>query len=288
MDPLKVQRMRRYKFKAIETPYWKPGDDYLRIIIRYLNGIVQDHDFVVLSEKAISIATGNIIDESMVSSGFMAHLIAKYWMRIIWGFFLGRLSNLKKETIQHLRRYPILEGNAHKQVALTNTGFLRALMYGSEGGIDGSNLPYSFVSLPLINPKAASEKIRKYVQFHLKKKVTIMIVDTDNTYSVGGFHFTHRVNPIPGIYSIGGFLAFVIGRFMKFKKGATPVAISGNDLSLENALEIADISNRIRGFGAGKNVWEMAERFGVSIGGVTWEMLETLSHKPIVIIRICD
>jgi F420-0:gamma-glutamyl ligase-like protein len=53
----------------------------------------------------------------------------------------------------------------------------------------------------------------------------------------------------------------------------------------EQALKIAEAANRARGHGAGKTVWAMAERFGVGLDCVSWEMLETVKHKPIVIVR---
>jgi F420-0:gamma-glutamyl ligase-like protein len=278
-------RMRKYKVRAIKTRYWIPGDSYLGIITDAIRNIVRDNDFVALSEKAISTALGNIVDESSIKPGWLARFIAKYWMRIFWGLMLGSVSRLSNRTIENIRRYPMEEGSAHKQLVLKHVGFLRALMYGSEGGIDGSNLPYSYVNLPLKNARVIAQEIRKHIHRELKKNVAVMIVDTDNTYSTKGFHFTHRIKPINGIHSLGGFLAYVIGRFFKFKRRATPIAMVGSDIGVEEALEIASMVNKSRGFGAGKNVWEMAKRFGVSVTDVSWNMLKSLKHKPIVIVR---
>ena len=61
--------------------------------------------------------------------------------------------------------------------------------------------------------------------------------------------------------------------------------MAGCRLDVENALRIAEAANRARGHGAGRNVWEMAENFGVSLSEVTWEMLDRVKHKPIVIVR---
>jgi F420-0:gamma-glutamyl ligase-like protein len=112
-----------------------------------------------------------------------------------------------------------------------------------------------------------------------------MIVDTDKTYSLRTFHFTPRPKPVQGIHSLGGFLYYLIGRFFKMKHRATPVAVAGSPVETEQALEIAEIANRARGFGAGRTVWDMAERFGVGVTEVTWDMLDGLNHKPIVIIK---
>ncbi|MEM2106055.1 MAG: coenzyme F420-0:L-glutamate ligase, partial [Candidatus Bathyarchaeia archaeon] len=141
--------MNRYKVLAINTKYWKPSNNYVQEIVKSVKGKIADGDFVVVSEKAISTASNNIVDESLAEPSTNAKLIAKFWMRIVWGYFLGRLCRLRGRLIQHLRNYPLDSGSGHKQVALQYAGLLQALMFGSEGGIDGSNLPYSYVSLPL-------------------------------------------------------------------------------------------------------------------------------------------
>ncbi len=177
------------------------------------------------------------------------------------------------------------EGSAHKQAALEHGGFLQALMQGSEGAIDGSNLPYSYVSLPLKNAQQIVQKIKKQIESELGKRVVVVIVDTDKTYSLGGFHFTPRPKPLKGIHSFGGLLAYVAGRFFKLEKRATPLAVDGSQIKTEDAIEIAKIANRSRGSGAGRTVWDMAKAFKVPLTGVTWEMLDKVKHQPIVIIR---
>ncbi len=267
------------------TRYWRPEEDYLRQIVDAIENKIESGDVVTISEKAISTAVGNIVDENVIKPGWMARLLAKYWMRYVWGYFLGQLCRLRKTTIRHIRKYPIKEGSAHKQVALEHAGFLQALMFGSEGGIDGSNLPYSYVSLPLANASQTAQKIRSYIESKLGKSVIVIIVDTDKTYSIRGFHFTPRLKPINGIHSSGGFLAYTIGRLFKVKRRATPVAVAGSETPVEKVLEIADIANRARGFGAGRTVWDMAETFKVSITSVSWDMLDTIQHKPLVIVK---
>jgi F420-0:gamma-glutamyl ligase-like protein len=158
-------------------------------------------------------------------------------------------------------------------------------MFGSEGGIDGSNLPYSYVSLPLGNAYALAEEIRQRIWLKLGKKVAVIIVDTDKTYSFRNFHFTPRPKPMRGIHSLGGVCAYVIGRFLKLKKRPTPLAVAGCRLQAEEALKIASIADRARGAGTGATVWDMASRFKVEITGVSWTMLARIEHKPIVIVR---
>lgn len=275
----------RYNACAVESHYWKPGDDYIKNIIEAIKNIVADGDYVTVSEKAISTALGNIIDEKNVKPSSLARFIAKYWMRIAWPYILGRKCHMKLKTIQFLSSYPTEEGSRHKQLALMQSGFLRALMHGSEGAIDGSNLPYSYVALPLENSQEIAYQLRETIKSKLGKNVSVVIVDTDKTYSVMGFHFTPRPKPLRGIHSLGGLLAYVVGRSLKLKKRATPLAVSGIKISTEEAIEIAKLANRTRGSGAGKNVWDMVQNFKVGLNGVTWEMLSSVKHRPIVIIR---
>ena len=274
-----------YKAVAVETRYWKPGEDYIQDIILAIKNIVTEEDWITVSEKAISTALGNITDETKVKPSRLAHFIAKYWMRIVWPYILGPICHLRKKTISFLRSYPPDEGSFHKQLALEQSGFLQALMHGSEGGVDGSNLPYSYVCFPLENAEEVANELRKRIEKEHGKKISVAIVDTDKTYSLKGFHFTPHPKPIKGIYSFGGVLAYVVGRSLKLKKRATPIAISGAKITTEEAIEVAKIANRTRGAGAGRTVWDMAKTFNVGITEVTWKMLSSVKHYPVVIIR---
>jgi F420-0:gamma-glutamyl ligase-like protein len=261
-----------------------PGENYLEIIVGALNGKIDNGDIVAVSEKALSIAKGCIIDESKVHPGIMAYLLANFWMRIVWGHFLGQICKLKQKNIQRLQNYPVKEGSAHKQVALWYAGFLEALLWGSEGGIDASNLPYSYVSLPIEDSQATTNEIQLYLAEKLGKKVAVMIVDTDKTYSYGKLHFTHRPKPLKGI-RILGFAAYVVGRAFRLKRRSTPLAVTGSAMDIETALDLAEVTHKCRGSGAGRTVWDMAEKFEVEVNEVTWSMLRNIRHKPIVIFK---
>lgn len=269
----------------VTTKYWMPRADYLSEIAGALANKVDNGDFVVVSEKAISTALSNIVNENLIVPSFNAKLIAKLWMQVIWGYFLGVTCRLGQRLQQRLRAYPAEPGSRHKQLVLQEAGLLQALMFGSEGGIDGSNLPFSYVSLPLENPYAVAEEIQKRILIELQKKVVVIIVDSDKTYSFRNFHFTPRPNPMKGIHSIGGVSAYVLGRFFKLKRRPTPLAFAGCSLHTEEALKIARIADRVRGPGAGATVWDMASRFKVDIKDVNLNMLMRIRHKPLVIVR---
>ena len=277
--------MARYYALAVATKYWKPEEDYLNEIIKAVGEKVDDDDFVVVSEKALSTARNNILDENAVRAGFSAKLISRLWMRVGWGYFLGVLCHFGRRLLRRLREYPFETGSRHKQVALKHAGLFQALMFGSEGGIDGSNLPYAYVSLPLSEPSKLAEEIRQEIWLKLKKNVSVIIVDTDKTYSFRNFHFTARPKPIRGIHSFGGITAYIIGRMFKLRKRSTPLAVAGCRLQASEALKIANIADRARGPGSGATVWDMAARFKVAVNGVSWEMLSKIKHKPIVIVR---
>jgi len=276
--------MTRYHALALITEYWMPKTDYLSAIAEAAKK-VKDGDFLVVSEKAISTARGNVLDESRVQPGKMARFLAAFWMQVVWGYFLGVLSHFGNRLLVRIRSYPQESGSRHKQVALEYSGLLQALMFGSEGGIDGSNLPYSLVSLPLEDSQAEAESIRQRIKKQLGKKVTVVIVDTDKTYGFRNFYFTPRPKPMKGIISGGGLITYLIGRTFKFKRRPTPLALAGANLSVETALAIANVADKARGPGSGATVWDMAARFKVSATGVSWDMLTRLEHKPIVIVR---
>jgi F420-0:gamma-glutamyl ligase-like protein len=277
--------MARYRALTLATKYWKPRTDYLREIVNAVNGKIIDGDFVVISEKAISTAKNNIIDEAALKPTFTARLFATTWMHIGWGYVFGIICGFGQRLLHRLRKYPAEAGSRHKQVALQRGGFLQALMFGSEGGIDGSNMPYSLVCLPLSHAYRHAETIRLRILLDTGKRVSVIIVDSDKAYTFKNFHFTPRPKPMEGIYSGGGVVAYVLGRALKFRRRPTPLALAGQRLLAEEALTISNVADRARGPGSGATVWDMAARFRVSATDVTWQMLDSIEHKPIVIVR---
>jgi len=277
--------MAKYLALAVSTDYWKPGDDYLEKTLNALEGKVEDGDFVIVSEKAVSTAKGCILDESTVEAGWSARILAGFWMRSVWGYPLGILCGFGPRLLLRLRAYPLGSGSRHKQVALEQAGVLQALMFGSEGGIDGSNLPYSYVSIPLKNAAEAAGEIREQIAFKLKRNVCVIVADTDKTYRFRNFFFTPRPGPLKGIESFGGFFSYVLGRAFRLKKSSTPLAVAGCGLPAGVALTVTNVADKARGAGSGATVWDMAARFHVEVSRVSWEMLSGVRHKPLVVVR---
>jgi F420-0:gamma-glutamyl ligase-like protein len=273
--------------KPIRTKYWRPSDDFRRIIVDSVSKECVEGDIVVVSEKAISVAMGRVVDESQARPGSMAKALAWIWMRLAWGRVLGPLCHMSKKTLRRLRYYPIPEGEAHKQTTLRYAGFGQSLLHYSEGGIDVTNLPYALAALPLSNPGEIAIMLRQEVKERCGKNTTVMITDTDKTYSRKRIHITPRPCTTRGIRSMG-VLALILGRALRWTAQATPLAVCGLTLDVEEALSVADVADRARGFGAGRTAWDMARRFHVGFMEVTWEMLDRVEHYPIVIIRRVD
>ncbi len=277
--------MTKYSALAVATSYWKPHEDYVARLTLALAGRIKDGDFVVVSEKALAIATSEIVDEASVKPSRNARFIVSFWMRSMWGYPLGLLCGFGPRLLARLRQYPLESGSRHKQVALEHAGLLQALMFGSEGGIDGSNLAYTYVSLPLNNAEILAQKIQTQIHQKTGKTVCVIIADTDKTYRFRNFYFTPRPHPLKGIHSFGGVVTYVLGRMFGFKRSSTPLAVAGCSLSAGDALTITNIADRARGPGSGATVWDMAARFHVDVDSVSWEMLGSVPHKPIVVVR---
>lgn len=273
------------KFRTIQSPYWRPGTNYCKIIADLIKPVVRDGDIIVISEKAVAIAKNRLVNEDSVIPSVTARVLATIWSRMIWGRFLSYVCRFKAPTMMRLRQYPIEQGSHHKQIVLMYRGLIHALHYGSEGGIDLNNVPYALACVPLDEPINDARTILNHVQAISKKQLTVLISDTDSTFSWKNIHFTSRSHAVKGIIPFNTPLAFIIGRFARLQQRATPLAIVGQKISVNDALRFADIAHHARGQGAGRTVWDSAKNFGVKVSDITWDLLASIKHFPIVIIR---
>ena len=83
-------------------------------------------------------------------------------------------------------------------------------------------------------------------------------------------------------------MTFIIGRSFGFKARQTPIAVSGEEINPDRALWYARLFHKQCGGGAGRTAWSMSQKMDTSLTGVTWEMLESVDHYPLTIIRIID
>lgn len=275
----------KLKVTRIKTRYWRPGTNVIEEIVSALEGRLKDGDIVAISEKALATGMGAVIDESLIKPGSLAKAIAGYWMPKVWGGPLGKLTRLKPKTLNNIKNYPLDYGAKHKQVALTNAGFLQALRHYSEGGIDASNLPYSYVSLPIFKAEKVAHMIKEHLKLH-EHKINVMIVDGDSTYSWRNLHLSPRHVEVRGLIHFGGFITFVIGRILNLRARPTPIAFVGRPINPDMALWLAKTAHKVSGPGAGRTAWGMSKRLNADLIGVTYEMLEGYEHAPIVILRI--
>lgn len=287
---IEIHKIKPVKYQAIalRTKYWKPGEKYSSIILEVISNVISDGDSVVISEKAVSIAQNRIIDEGRTKPGFTARFLSKIWMRVIWGNLLGKLCHMTRLTRKRLRNYPLEDGAIHKQVCLKNVGFLQALRHGSEGGIDVTNLPYAYAVLPLKNAKNEAKILQQKIFEETGRHVSVIIADTDKTYKLGNKNYTPLPKAEGRIIVGGGVFIYVLCRILRCKRRATPVGYAGQLRSIEDLLDISETANRARGVGAGRTPWHMAERFGVGLTEVTWEMLERVAHYPVVVVKSLD
>ena len=278
----------KIKTLTLRCRYWRPGTDYIAEITERVKDHIETGDIIAVSEKAISTATGNIADEAAVKPGRIAWFLSSFWTRKLWGGPLGIMVGLKQQTIENLRNYPLMEGAAHKQLALSQVGLLQSLRHYSEGGIDASNLPFAYVSLPLKMPLLKASKIRGCILEKTGKEVTVAIMDGDTTYSWRSLHLAPRRVDTPGLIHFGGVITFLVGRILGFKARQTPIAIAGEPINPDRALWFARLFHRQCGGGAGRTAWSMSEKMETSLTGVTWEMLESVEHYPISIFRVSE
>lgn len=200
-----------YLTVPVVTGYIRPGEGFSEIIER-AGALAMDGDFLVISETPVSVAQGNLVDESRFRPSITAVMLADIWSKYIWGYLLGPILGMKRRTIMNLRRLPP-EARAHKEVVLRYYGLKHALKPASEAGIDLSNVPGTLVSLLPENPGEAANFIASEIRRKFGADVTTVIIDTDATYSILGRYFTSLPIAVPGIRSDTGFLGYLAGRF---------------------------------------------------------------------------
>lgn len=263
----------------IETGYIKPNEN-LNSIINPAKEIMEDGDYLVISETPVSVSQGRLVDESRYSPSLKAKFLTTVWSKYLWGYVFGPLLGIKKRTIKNLRRLP-KETYAHKEVVLQLYGLKHALKPASEAGIDLSNAPGSCVSLLPENP----QKVAKQLKAEIGKNVCVMIIDTDATYKKNGKYFTGLPIAIDGIEANKGVIGYVKGQLGE-NMGSTPLGCSEN-ISVEEGLKIANIAEDYQKSLATEmsTIHSVKSVLGTDESSVTIEALDSITHTPAVIIR---
>jgi F420-0:gamma-glutamyl ligase-like protein len=284
-----------WKFKGYRRPfkYWIPGTNVVDEIVKAYGKLLRDGDLIAISEKAICTAKGNIYDESRIVSVDPITKISSYIVnKVLWGKVLS--SKLPSEAVEMIRWVPIRYVASHKKLALKYGGLIQFLKPYSEAGIDATNLPYTYVSLPLREADREARYIKYKVERKLKIKVNILIIDTDRTFKIKGVDsiaITTRPSTIKGLIDMGG-LGFIIGKIFKnkfFEEYPTPIAYKGEYMNLTDILRATKFADKLMGHGFGRDVMEMLRRVGKgSFEEIKWIDMYRIKHYPAVVIRKCQ
>jgi F420-0:gamma-glutamyl ligase-like protein len=267
----------------VYTQYIKPGESY-DIIIKNSLDILEEDDFLVVSETPLAISQGRIVDESLIKPSISSFILAEIWSKYLWGYLLGPLMGMKKRTILNLRRLPF-EARKHKELILDYYGWKHALKPASEAGVDLSNAPGTFVSLLPEDPQKISEDMGRKIGEKIGKKVIVMVIDTDATYKLGKIKFTSLPISVPEIRNNLGFIGYFMGRLGSIQ-GPTPLGIS-HPQNIDKTLQIARIADQYqrKSGNSMETVYDMQKVLSGGIKSITVEMLDSITHIPAVIVR---
>lgn len=283
----------RVVIKVLKKPfrYWYPGVDVAREIINRYKEYLVEKSIVAISEKAISVALGNIYDESLVK----ADPISKYFTKIVdsylWGRVLCKFFRRSEEFFELLRETPLEYLASHKKLSIKYGGLIHFIKPYSEAGIDTTNLPYHYVSLPLKNADKIARDIRVDIVKSINKDIYVLILDSDRTFKfkyISNFAISTRPSYIDGIIDLGG-LGYILGKMFprSFKEYPTPVAYSGEWFGLPRILKLSRIAEKSMGHGLGRTAVEMLRNLGRrSFSEVKWRDMSKIKHYPVLIITI--
>ncbi len=281
---------REYRLIPVRDKYWRVGSGALKNALTALEGVeLRDGDVLLVSEKAVAVAEGELIDEREYEPGPLAKLLVTLWMRIVWGRILGPLLGplmdppLREETIRNFRRYPKREGAMHKQMILEEFGLLHALEPVSEAGCDVGNVPGYFAAPVPASADRFARRLRERLREDRGVDVSVVVGDTDKTYELFGVLFTTIARAHPEIISGTGVLGFLIGRLLARTLGPTPVAIAG-DVEVREAIRLLKEAERVRTKGAGRTVYDALDEVG-DPGRLDEDFLNRFEHVPIVVAR---
>ncbi len=279
--------------KAFSRPMdcWLPGksiDDIANTIYKHYRGFIDRGDIIVLSEKPLAIALGYIYDENLIDidpiSSIMTKITLFLWCRILNNFIVSRsismiCGNIDSKLITR-----------HKKLAMKIGGIKHFLKPLSEAGIDTSNIPYSYVSLPLRNATKIAMELKERLESRLGIDIDILIIDTDRAFQLkklDNIAFATRHSEIPGIIDLG-FIAYLLGKTLRdiFVEYPTPIAFTGMWMGLKRILRIAYISDKVMGYGVGRNFIEMMRNLKKDLGEIiSWRDICLYRHRPIAIVK---
>lgn len=282
----------RIVLRIVRKPfrYWYPGTNFVNEIVAKYGKYIENGDILVVSEKALSVALGNIYDEEAIDVDIVTRLFAFITAKILWGRVLRHL--FKSQDILSILDATFIDVvAAHKKLALRYGGLKHFLKPVSEAGIDATNLPHSYVSLPLSNLEKILKRIQLEIFRKLEKYVNILVIDTDKTYRVKylkNIALGTRFSTLKGVIDLG-FISYLVGKRFRhiFIAYPTPVAYRGIKLSLPLILYIAKSAEKFMGYGLGRTAMEMLKNLNKeSFKDVGWGDMNTVKHYPVVLVKL--
>lgn len=270
---------------------WRPRVDVVNEILHFYGNILRPNDYLIISDKALSVAYGYLFDESKIKPDLLSKVLSYVITRFVWGRLLYNFFS--NDVIRVLKDTSINIIAAHKRIAMRIHGFKHFIKPVSEAGIDTSNLPKAYVSIPI--PRSKMSKIIDYIHKKITVKlgfsVNILVINTDKAYMpkfINNLVFSTRPSFIPGIIDLGGY-AYLLGKCLRkyFYEFPTPVAYKGKWIGLKNLMILCKVAEKYRGHGAGRNLVEMMKLLNVkSYSEITWRKLSNFKHYPVLLIRI--
>ncbi|MEM0084504.1 MAG: coenzyme F420-0:L-glutamate ligase [Candidatus Methanomethylicia archaeon] len=273
--------------------YWFPGTNIINEIVEAYGRHIKDGDIIAISEKALCVSKGNIYDEGIIKRiDPITKIASKIVNKFVWGKLL-KFTFPSNGAMSVIENTPLDLVATHKKLGLRYGGLIHFLKPYSEYGIDATNLPYRYVSLPLKDAEREARKIRIEIFKKLNRKVNVLIVDTDRTFKPKNLDYiaiSTRPSSIHGIIDLGG-LGYIIGKVFshKFIDYPTPVAYSGIPMKLVEILRITKFADKIMGYGFGRNIVDMLLKLGKeNFDEVKWMDMNKVKHHPAVIVRIME
>lgn len=281
------------RVKVFKKPfkYWFPGSDFVREIVDRYKEFLDNGSFIVITEKAISVALGNIYDEGIIKPDLISTYFTKIVNSHLWGRLLYRLFRRGEDFLDLIREIPLEYLAVHKKLSIKYGGLHHFIKPYSEAGIDTTNLPYYYVSLPLRNADKIAREIRDDIVKLVNKDIYVLLIDTDRTFKpkhISSLAISTRPSYVKGIIDLGG-LGYILGRLFpeKFTEYPTPVAYDGHWLGLPRILKLSRIAERLMGHGLGRTAIEMLRNLGKSsFDKVKWVDMNRIKHYPAIVVKI--
>lgn len=197
----------------------------------------------------------------------------------------------RDDTLELLLTTPLELLASHKKLALAVGGLRHVLKPVSEAGIDATNLPYRYVSLPVREVDRIAVEIRERLVGSTGFDLNVLVVDSDKTFkpkNVEGLAIATRPSKVRGVVDLGA-LAYLLGRKLRrmFVEYPTPVAYSGVWVGLKLILRVSKHADAAQGYGAGTNLLEAVRNLGrADLTSVRWVDLMRTRQYPAVVVRV--